>query len=219
MSTTDFEKVLIKDDRLSCTDKIKYGVLKGGQNVTSQTFNAISKSTSAHVFNIQVPSLETIISREVLWTADFTLKIEAGPSVDKATSFPYMFMVNYGVTDALGPFPLHQLVSTLTATINNNSISMNVQDVLPALLRMCDPDELAQYDSTTPTMLDYNANYRDGVDVLEYQIVSAVTGTDVTTRRPVILSVGNNTAPIGNTGVYGAATTKLISYSSSVFSL
>ena len=110
-----FERVLIKDDKIGCvTDKIKYGVIKGGQNVTSQTFEAISKSTSAHVFNIAVPSLETIIDREVLWTCDLTLKIE----VTNKAVFPQMFAVNYGVTDALGPFPLHQLVSTMTATIN-----------------------------------------------------------------------------------------------------
>ena len=76
-----------------------------------------------------------------------------------AMSFPYMLMATCGVTDALGPFPLHQLVNTLTTTINNNSMSMHVQDVLPAIQRMSDPDELADYDSTTPTMLDYLANY------------------------------------------------------------
>ena len=77
MASTDFERVLIKDDRIGCiTDKIKYGVLKGGQNVTSQTFNAMSESTLAHVANVAVPSLETIISREVLWTCNLTLKIE-----------------------------------------------------------------------------------------------------------------------------------------------
>ena len=70
-ASSDFERILVKDDRTGCiTDKIKYGVLKGGQNVTSQTFKAISSSPSAHVFNIAVPSLETIIDREVLWTCD-----------------------------------------------------------------------------------------------------------------------------------------------------
>ena len=77
-----------------------------------------------------------------------------------------MFAVNYGVTDALSAFPLRSLVNTMTCTINNNSVSMNVQDILPILLRLCDPDELAEYESTTPTTLDYLANYRDGVDIL-----------------------------------------------------
>ena len=99
-----------------------------------------------------------------------------------------MYTVNYGVTDALAPFPLHQLVNTMTATINNNSISVNMQDVLPAILRMADPDELALYASTTPTALDYLANYRDGIDVLEYQIsavgIGGSVGTVGTTIRP-----------------------------------
>ena len=103
MSTSaDFERILIKDDRIGCiTDQIKYGVLKGGQNVTSQVFNAISKSTSAHVFNIAVPSLETIISREVLWTVQLQFQINVTGSF---TGSGGMFAVNYGVTDALAPF-------------------------------------------------------------------------------------------------------------------
>ncbi len=105
MASTDFERVLIKDDRVGCiTDKIKYGVLKGGQNVTSQTVNAISKSTSADVFNVVVPSLEAIISREALWACNLTLKIETDATVAQ-NAFPYMYMANYGVTDAFGTIP------------------------------------------------------------------------------------------------------------------
>ena len=75
MSET-FEKILVKDDRLGCiTPKVKYQVLKGGQNVTCQSFKAISQSTSNHVYNVAVPTLETIISREVLWKSTVTLNI------------------------------------------------------------------------------------------------------------------------------------------------
>ena len=63
----------------------------------------------------------------------------------------------------------------MPATISNNSVSMSVQDVLPAILRMADPEELAEYDYTTPTTFDCLGNYRDGVDLLEYQILA--TGT------------------------------------------
>jgi hypothetical protein len=65
------------------------------------------------------------------------------------------FLVNYGVTDALSAFPLHSLVSNMTATINNNTVSMNVQDTLPLLLRMLDSEEMAKYECMTPTTLDY----------------------------------------------------------------
>ena len=57
MSET-FEKILVKDDRLGCiTPKVKYQVFKGGQNITCQAYNAISQSTSNHVYNAAVPSL------------------------------------------------------------------------------------------------------------------------------------------------------------------
>ena len=63
MSET-FEKILVKDDRIACiTPKVKFQVVKGGQNITSQSFKAVSMTASAHVFNVTVPSLETIISR------------------------------------------------------------------------------------------------------------------------------------------------------------
>ena len=59
MSET-FEKVLVRDDKLGCiTSKVKCQVFKGGQNITSQPFKAISETTAAHTYNITVPSLET----------------------------------------------------------------------------------------------------------------------------------------------------------------
>jgi len=99
MSET-FEKILVKDDRLGCiTPKVKYQVLKGGQNITCQTYKAISQSTSNHVYNVAVPSLETIISREVLWKSTVTLKISVSGKQNGT------YAVNYGVTDALSPSP------------------------------------------------------------------------------------------------------------------
>ena len=35
--TTDFSKVLIKDDRLCGSDQISYAIHKGGQQITSAT--------------------------------------------------------------------------------------------------------------------------------------------------------------------------------------
>jgi len=61
----------------------------------------------------------------------------------------------------------------MTATINNNTISMNVQDTLPILLRLLDPEELARYNDMTPTTLDYLASYNDAVDYLPFQIETA----------------------------------------------
>ena len=174
-----FEKILVKDDKIGClTNKVKYAVNKGGQNITAMPFKAISATTSAHVYNITVPSLETIISREVLWQSTVTLKITGNGNKPAG-----MFLINYGVTDALAPFPLHSLVTNMTATINNNTVSMNVQDTLPTLLRLIDAEELAKYECMTPTGLDYLQDSRDGVDAQDYQIdVAGTAGTTAASR-------------------------------------
>ena len=77
--------------------------------------------------------METIISREVLWTYTFALNISMNnrQTGERAE--------NYGAADALTPFPLHILVNAMSATRNNNTVSFNVQETLPLLLRMVDP--------------------------------------------------------------------------------
>ena len=66
--------------------------------------------------------------------------------------------------------PLHHLVTQMTTTINNNTVSMNVQDALPLTLRLLDPEELSKYECLTPTTLDYLANYSDAVQPMAYQL-------------------------------------------------
>ena len=59
MSSADFSTVLVKDDRIAnLTDKITYAVNKGAQQVTVAEFPAAAQSTSSHIYNIVVPSLE-----------------------------------------------------------------------------------------------------------------------------------------------------------------
>jgi hypothetical protein len=190
MAEPTFVKILLKDDRIACiTPSVKYAVERGGQNVTSQPFKAISQTTSSHVYNVTVPSLETIISREVLWQSTVTLKITTQAGSTKPVG---QYLVNYGVTDALAPFPLHHLVTQMTTTINNNTVSMNVQDTLPLLLRLLDPEELSKYECMTPTTLDYLANYSDAVQPMPYQLALRGDATTGANPRPVVFSVAND---------------------------
>ena len=152
---SDFQTVLIQDDRIAnLTDKINYAVNKGAQQITSSEFNRTSESTSSIIFNVPVPSLETVIDRKVMIRSTITLKITGTGQANKQ-------LINYGNRDALGPFPVHQLINTMSATINNNTISMNTKDLLGPMLRMMDNRELARYNGTTPTMYDQYLNYSD----------------------------------------------------------
>lgn len=160
MPSSDFSTVLVKDDRLAnLTDQITYAVNKGAQQISVADFNATSQSNSSHVYNIIVPSLETIIDRRVEWTSTVTLKITSTCAANKQA-------INYGNRDVLGPFPLHQLIQTMSATINNNTVSLNVRDVLPAMLRLLDNRELAHYNNSTPVAYDQYRDYANMGDAL-----------------------------------------------------
>ena len=73
-----FERIHVKDDVIgNLSSKVKYAVMTSAQNITAQPFQAISRTPAAHVFNIAVPSLETVIQREVLWASTVTIAITA----------------------------------------------------------------------------------------------------------------------------------------------
>jgi hypothetical protein len=130
MSET-FQKVLITDDRIAgCTNAVKYAVMKGVRTAPQRAIALYRNRLLNRLFNVAVPSLETIISREVLWSSTITLRIEGN---NKPAN---QYLINYGVTDALAPFPLHALVGTMTCNINNNTVAMNMSEVLPAILRL-----------------------------------------------------------------------------------
>ena len=147
--SNDFKKVLLKDDRLMVTDSVNYAVLKGGQNVVCSTQPAISQSTSALTFNIQVPSEQTVVDRRLMWAQTTAL------------TFTCANAIVYGTDVVLAPFPNHQLCSTLQATINNNSTSINIRDVLPPMLKIEEGRDLQRFSGTCPTTSDVYYKYTD----------------------------------------------------------
>jgi hypothetical protein len=195
----DFRKILVKDNRLRCSDSVGYAVLKGGSNMTSSQFKAVSETTSSHVYNIQIPSEQTIIDRRVMWRSKITIDI-----VGTAPAGTYL--VNYGVKDSLSPFPLHQLTSVMTATINNTSVSINMRDVLPAILRFNDKRELARYNGLTPVMFDTYAKYTDAIGAINNPLGSWIntSDNDMSNRGSWVLDsiidVATGVAPVVSVG-------------------
>ncbi len=61
---------------------------------------------------------------------------------------------------APAPFPLHQSTTQMSATINDATVTVNTQDVLPQILRLSDMRD-ARRQRTCPTMLDRYAKYPD----------------------------------------------------------
>ena len=155
----DFNPVLVKDSRLNVSDTIDFAVMKGGQNVSQQVYNAINPNSSSIVFNCPIPSEQTLIDRRVLLKSTIILKVSV-PNLTAAVGGANPFFL-YGNNSALAPFPQHQLFSTMTSTINNASMSVNTSDVLAPLLRMTDSEKLQRYNGTCPVAYDTYYNYSD----------------------------------------------------------
>ncbi|QIG59351.1 putative major capsid protein [Dishui Lake virophage 2] len=153
---SDFKTVLVKDSVIGdITADLDFAVKSGASQTTYQRFPSTSASNSALIFNIQVPSENVVIDRAMMLTSGLTFTIYAGSQTVAGNQVPIGEKAfDYGLTDALQAFPLNSLFTTATAQINNTTVTMNTQDVLPALLRMTDSRELYRYNSMTPSFPD-----------------------------------------------------------------
>ena len=155
MSSADFRKVLVEDARMRVTDSLPFGVVKSGQNVTTQIYPSTSQSNSSQTFSIQTPSEVTILDRNIVWKSTYKLTISGTPAAGQ-------YLVDYGNRDALAPLPLHMSATTLQVQVNNNSVSVNIRDVLPQLLRMYGDDRaLSRWNGIAPLATDTYKRYSD----------------------------------------------------------
>ena len=145
----DISKYSVVDPRI-VQHKAKYAVEKGALSITNATFQAIANSSSQQTFQVQVPSENVFVDRAVDWVNTvrcvITLPFTAAPPTGAALLQP-------GVDFSLAPFPVHQSVNTMTATINDQTVTVNTSDVLPQILRLADLAK-TRAQRTCPTMLD-----------------------------------------------------------------
>ena len=182
----DIEKLSVYDPRV-VQPRPRYAVDKGGLSVTNSPFSAIAATSSQMSFNIQAPSLNVYMDRKIEWTTEvdiqFTTTVAnpsafgvqpAGGADPTANAIP---VVVFGRDVALAAHPLHALVSTMTATINDAVVSQNTADVLYEVARLVDmgPSKLQR---TTPTYLDKYQLYNAAVGAINNPLGSYFDGTD-----------------------------------------
>jgi len=153
--SADIEKVSVFDDRI-IQQKPRYAVEKGALSLTNSPFRALAATSSQQTYQIQVPSLNVFVDRAIEWTAQCFLQFTA--TVDTVTAGSPV--VVFGRDCALAPFPLHSLVNTMTATINDTTTTINLNDVLYEVLRLTDYKK-NRAQRTCPTYLDTYASYND----------------------------------------------------------
>lgn len=150
--TDAVQKLSVYDDRI-IQSQPKYAVEKGALSLTNAPFRALSETASQHTYNIVVPSEGVFVDRAIEWTSTCFLKWTA--TTTAAIGQP---VITPGLDFSLAPFPLHTLVQTATATINDTTVTLNTGDVLHELLRLTDYAK-NRLQRTCPTMLDSYANY------------------------------------------------------------
>lgn len=160
--STDISLALIEDSRISdITSKLTYGVESGAGENTYQNFNANTTSNSMLSWNIQIPSQNVVVDRQVYLQSLITFTIAIAAPVGTAVNTP---VFQYGLTDSVQAFPLNSLFLTSSATINNSTVTTTTQDVLPMLMRMYDKRHLSLFNSKTPSMPDdIFGSYADAV--------------------------------------------------------
>lgn len=162
MAASDVDKIAIYDQRI-VQHSPKYAVEKGSLSLTMAPFRAISSTSSQHTFNINVPSQNVFVDRAMDWESDVFMQMDVTLSAAQLAPAgrENSAIAALGRDWALCAFPLNEMLSTLTATINDTSVVINSDTVLHEVLRMVDykKDRLSR---TCPTMLDRYRSYADG---------------------------------------------------------
>ena len=145
----DVSKVSTVDPRI-VQNKPVYAVEKGALSITNQTFSAIANSASQQTFQVQVPSENIFVDRAIDWVNTATVSVTVTYTLRPAQ---YTNLATPGLDFSLAPFPITQSVSTMTSTINDQTVTVNTADVLPQVLRLADMAK-TRMQRTCPTMLD-----------------------------------------------------------------
>jgi hypothetical protein len=164
-----FKLVNITDSVLEdITPTLTLPVIQGSTSCNFQNFNSQSNSNTSQVnFNVQIPSLDTVVDRELQLQSTVLLKItlanpSSTPTATRWASNQVLF--NYGATNSLQAFPFNALLSTIQCTINTASVTVNTRQVMSALLKCYNYEELAKYNSLCPSLVDsFYQNYSDGL--------------------------------------------------------
>ena len=147
---SEVEKLSVFDPRIVQT-KPKYAVEKGALSVSNVSFQAQTADSTSCQFNVQVPSENVFVDRAVEWTGQACATVRVRITALATTVIP----LNTPLQGLIAPaaFPLHQSVTQMSATINDATVTVNTQDVLPQVLRLADMRD-ARRQRTCPTMLD-----------------------------------------------------------------
>jgi hypothetical protein len=112
--------------------------------VIHQKYQHNSNSTSSTLFNVNVPSENTLIDRNIHIEGTVSCYYEAAVAAGETVSF-------YVVPCA---FPMNQALQSVSLTLNNSKLSVQTQDILPVYLKQFHQKFLSKHCLMTPSYVD-----------------------------------------------------------------
>jgi len=126
---SELSTVLVNDSRYNdITDSVTIGVKDGPASVIYQKYQHNSNSTSSTLFNVNVPSENTLIDRNI--------HVQGSVNCYYETEIAANATVTFNVAPAA--FLMNQALQSASLTLNNSKLSVQTQDILPVYLKQFD---------------------------------------------------------------------------------
>lgn len=174
-----------------------YLAFRGGEQSSWKPIAATSYSDSSIQFSVNPPNSNILVDRKVLLNMEFTITLD-NTNVRTGTQ-PLLYTVGQ---EAPRAHPINAIITTSQATINDTSISINLNDVIDPLYHYSSDVKRREIDdSLSPCMLDQAQAYNllsGGIRNPLATYASSASGAD-TPRGAFNYSVNNGVG----TGVVG----------------
>ena len=202
--SNEVKTFLVNDERLKVENDIEMAVKNGPQSSITQYYQQTSNSSSSVMFNINVPSENTLVSQKIQFDAVLNMYFEVTADIAVATNLAF----------APSAFPLNTCINSASMTINNCSVSVSTQDVGERIKKLLNPGFLAKEQAMTAYLPDLY--YGATQELTNQQATSSSSYAGVkegnkygvvprsASRMEVYKVVGGVTTPL-NQGTSGAA--------------
>lgn len=147
--------VCMLDPMMDLNQNKSYGVSKAGSQTTYKAYTTTSISASSLQFSTPPPSSSIVMSRKALIYCPVRLTYTGIPPLGQTLLQPNR--------DAPRFMPISQSIDTLAVTINNQSVSINLAEIINPLMHYNTDTDLKAVDySGSPAYQDQFQNYSDG---------------------------------------------------------
>ncbi len=171
LSQDPMSTIRVIDPRVDYSDiRNEFAVISGSSSNTWVAYTTSSFSDNILTFSCPPPSPSIVVAPTVYLAADVLLEFSAAAG---ATGLGPSSLVLNDDRDAFRAYPISSITSTLTVSINNASTSINLSDIIHALLRYNTDHNTQEYDySACPKMEAYVQEYRQAVNTVRNSLSS-----------------------------------------------